>query len=209
MKAKYVLFFLLIGAFAAEIFLIMKFGQGKNVDKITLLLTIVGFYGIAIGFIKKSAIGESFTELLEEMTSYHPARFLAGNFTCMGLLLNFISIGFSKYRNPQSSMLLGFVGTLCMILAFPVVLSYVFFHIFVIMPLAYAAYLFSSAIVEAFTGASGDIEVTQRSADGELKVLKLKSIILKDKEASKSFIVGIHATIFSLVLKILEMFGVT
>jgi hypothetical protein len=206
MKKVYLLFLLLTVVSVAELYLLLRYGSGSIGDKLELLFSVIGYYGIALGFIKQSAVGKIFDGLLTDMTSHHPALFVAGNFHCMGLLLNFISIGLSKYRKPGSSLFLGFAGMSALLLVIPVVLLYVVFHLLIILPLSYIPYLFSSAIVEAFNGASGDIKVMQKDGQSEKK-MSLKQIISADEVAAKSFIVGVPAIIFSFGLKCMASFG--
>ena len=204
---KAIIILILLLVLGAEIFLLAKFGRGKWNDKLGLALSVIGFYGISIGFIKKSAIGKTFSNLLEEMTSPNPILFMAGNFSFMGLFLNLVSLGFDKKRNPQSSLPLGCAGMFLLLLLFPFVLGYTIFHLLIIMPLAYLAYLISSAIIETICGAAGDIEMAQ-SAPGEAdKKLSLKSIISSDREASKSFLIGVPSIVIAFLLKSISMFG--
>ncbi len=198
---------ILIIAFCAEIFILKKYGYGSTSNKTGLILSIIGFYSIAIGFIKRSTIGKTFSGLLEDMTSPNAALFIAGNLTFMGLFLNLISIGFDKNRNANSSLWLGCFGSFLLLLILPLIIIYVIFHLVIILPLAYISYVISSALIETICGASGDIEMTQSAKGTKDEKLGLKNIINSDREASKSFLIGIPATVISFIVKIISIFN--
>ena len=178
---------ILIMAFCAEIYILRKYGYGGTSNKTGLLFSIIGFYSLAIGFIKRSTIGKTFSGLLEDMTSPNAALFIAGNFTFMSLFFSLISIGFDNNRNANGSLFLGCFGSFLLLLLFPLIIIYAIFHLLVILPLAYISYVISSALIETICGAAGDIEMIQSAPGIKDEKLGLKNIINSDREALKVF----------------------
>jgi hypothetical protein len=74
---------------------------------------------------------------------------------------------------------------------------YAVVHFFVIVPLAYFAYLITSVPVDAILNARSDVEI----AIGTESV-RIKALVLKNEAAIRNFAVGIPAFVVSLLLKI-------
>jgi hypothetical protein len=196
---------ILLVLFIGEIALLYFYSQKPWYDRLGFVLQIIGFYGVGLGFIQRTEALKNFAGL-DEINSPDPVRFIRGNFIFLSQFFLIASIGFDSKRSSSSSMALGCLGRVLLLVLSPFLFLYALVHLLLICPPAYFAYLITNAIVESITGASGDIVMESTEADGKIESIKMKEVITSNRAAAISFLIGIPATILSLITKGFGMF---
>lgn len=196
---------ILLLLFIAEIFFLYSYSHKTWYDQLGFVLQIIGFYGVGLGFIQKTEALKNFAGL-DEINSPNPVRFIRGNFIFLAQFFLISSIGFDTKRSPSSSMALGCLGQILLLALFPFMFLYALFHLLIICPPAYFAYLLANGIVESIVGASGDMALESKEQDGKTETVHLKEVIAKNRSATISFLIGIPATVLSLITKGIGMF---
>jgi len=187
-----------------EIAILTKYGQASWYNRIGFVLQIIGFYGIGIGFVQKSDLLKNFGGI-DDMTSPDPGKFIRGNFLFLLILasLGRVSLG---HRSSKSSLGLGCIGQFLVICMFPFLFLYSLAHFFVICPLAYIGYFFSSALVASITGSSDDIVLTSTSTGEQPQKMSIREVIASNPSATKSFLIGIPAALLAFIAKGIDIF---
>ncbi len=218
--AAALLVLILIGNIAA----LTLFGHGSWDNRVGLVLSLVGFYGIGMGFVQKSDVlknlfGADNPNVVDEMASPNPLRFLRANLFFFAVFGSLFAVAFGKRRTDQSSGPLGCFGQIILTLIIPLLLVYFLLHFLVLMPFAYIGYLVSSALVESVLGSKEDI-LLDGSYNGRLdlhpaildfslhrgQMASVREIVASNSTATKSFLLGIPAIAFSLVIKGIAIF---
>jgi hypothetical protein len=200
---------LVVLMFAGEVTVLVYWAGGTWDERLSAALALVGYYGIGLGLISKSAVLRDHAKVVEEMTSPNPVMFLAGNFTLLFFPFGIASLGLNPRRSGDASPALGCLGQLIIGLMVIPLLFYALFHIFVIVPLAYMAYLLASALISAISDASGDTVLTissTRETEVEPKSISLKELVTADPPSAKNFLVGVPAAALSLATTMLGVF---
>lgn len=196
---------ILLLLFIGEIALLYYYSQKPWYDRLGFVLQIIGLYGTALGFIQRTEALKNFAGL-DEINSPDPVRFVRGNFIFLSQFFLITSIGFDSKRSASSSMALGCLGQVLLLVLFPFLFLYALIHLLLICPPAYFAYLLTNAIVESIVGASSDMALESTEPDGKTQSLKLKEVIASNRSAAVSFLIGIPATVLGLVVKGIGMF---
>lgn len=195
--------FILLIAF--ETTLLFKYGQDTWLNKLGFLLSIMGYYGVGLGFVQGSSLLKDF-DGIDDMTSPDPVRFIANNFVFLGIVSSIWAVGLGINRSRTSSFSLGCLGQVIAVLSLPILLGYFLFHLLVICPFSYFGYLLASAFTESIIGASDDIQMAVSSDGKAEEKISMRKIISSNLSATKSFLIGIPAIFLSFVTKIIVMF---
>lgn len=198
----------LLALSAFEYWLIFSTDNVPQRDKISAVLAIIGAYGIGLTFFRKSdALGKAGKEMIEELTSPNAALCWGTNLTFLGMVSSMMSIALSPRKTklqPAPLMILSSITLIAMALG---VFVYAFFHALVVVPITYPAILVAASVVNAYDTAAGDSVLTiTKSKAAPPTSISLKSLVLKDKVASTTFIMGLPATVLALVGRIVMPF---
>jgi hypothetical protein len=181
---------------ALNVWLLWFLPDAPASEKASFVLTLVGFYSLALNFSKGSGLVQSFPSWLEDMTSPSLRDFAAGSFRVLSVVFAMASLFVRGFPPPILSPL-GILGALAALpLAFVVVaVTFVtgFAYLIVIVPLAYVAYLLASLVVDAVESAPG--EVSLDSDEGHLAV---KGAVRNHKAELKTLVVGVPATVLGI-----------
>jgi hypothetical protein len=205
-KVLHIVFF--AGVIALDVWLLSTHVRGSVIDRISFALGIVGLYSIVLGFVQRSKELKGFGGFVEGMTSANLLEFVATNLQVLGLLLLTIApaAGSGSKRTAEHNRLLGALGGVLFLIVPFVVVAYVVFHVLVIMPLAYVAYLLAEAAVDRLASAPTDTLAFATAASG-IQSIRLSDVILSDRVASKSYLVGLPATFLALALNLVAKFA--
>ncbi|MBM3140135.1 MAG: hypothetical protein FJZ92_07955 [Chloroflexi bacterium] len=156
---------------------LLAWAQGSWDARLAFALQLVGFYGLRLGFLARTTMLKAFA-LDAEMISANLFRFIAGNFTFLGVVAGLFATGLASSRNPGTPLALA-----------PLFVVYAAGHTLVLIPFAYPAYLVASALVEAVRGSA------------------LAALFEDNMAAAKSFLVGGPAVSLSLVTRLIGLFA--
>jgi hypothetical protein len=119
------------------------------------LLQVLGVYSFAFGVLAKTGVLEGLA-MEEDMTSPNLFEFLRGNFYAMGMLTHTLAIMLEPGRTSFSALapLEPFAVLVFSLLG----LVYTFFHLLVVMPLSYVAYVVADLPVQAVINSAVDTE---------------------------------------------------
>jgi hypothetical protein len=195
---------LLLLLLAGDISVLVYFGRGSWDSRVSLVLQIIGLYGIVIGFIQRS---DSLKNIInfDELTSPEPATYVASNFYIFTFYFSLMSVSMGD-RSGKGNSALGCLGQLIVLCLFPLLFLYWLFHMVVIAPLAYIGYFFTSALVESITGSVTDIELSVTEPGKARKKMSIKESIAANPVAAKGFLIGIPAIAISLILRGIGVF---
>jgi hypothetical protein len=168
--------------------------------KVTVVLAIIGAYGIALGFIRKNVPENSLAEeLVGDLTSPNPALCWGTNFIFLGMITSMLSVGLSTRKATPQPAALMFLSSIVLIAMALGLVAYAIFHALVVVPIAYPAILVAASVVNAFETAAGDSLITVTSQKQAAPVtFSLKAVALKDKVATASFVMGLPAAVLAL-----------
>ena len=209
---------------ALEYWAIVTWNGVANADKVTAILGIIGAYGIGIGFLKRMKdLGDHVKQMLGELVSPNAGLYIASNFTYLGVVCSLLAVGLNSRKTRYPPAIVYLISSLTLIVIGLGVFIYVFFHLLIVIPIAYPAVLVASAIVDAFENASGDSVFTITGGDaeqhmhaevgndtkktsGNTTVISLKSFVSHDRVAATGFIMGLPAAVLGLIGKIVIPF---
>ena len=191
--------FFLVAGWSILIFM----GKGELHDKITITTTIMGAYGIAIGFISRLTALKPHRTTLNELTSPNILEYARANFIFLSFLPLFPYIATSSNRKETQNKFIARFGAKLWWIAGGVIIIYSFFHILVVAPLAYLPFIFASALIEGIKTSKEDASISVGQ-----NIYTIKQIICQDEVSAKGFIVGVTAAAISLLTSLYgTMFG--
>ena len=190
MLASILILIAYLGLFAFVLWFIAIRPRLPLKDKIGGLFQLLAAYTFIMGLLSASGVFAVFSGLQQNLTSSDPLLFLAGNFYMFTGLFSAMEIAL----DPNTMTLIALPFLLVQML---LLMMYAIIHFFVIVPLAYFAYLITSIPVDAILNASIDVKI----AVGEEKV-RIKALVEQNEAAIRHFAVGVPAFAISLLLKI-------
>jgi len=211
-----------LGALSAQVAALIYLAHGPWHERLSLVLQLLALYGIGLGFLSRSQVVRRARFCIDDMTSPRIGTFVAGNFRFVALLFSTVSVGLSPDRTTRSSLALGCLGGALLMGASPFVILYAAFHLLILAPLSYPAYLMASGLVESVRGSARDLTVTRTSrvpgsADsepglqreeemGEVQLFSVREFVDADPASAKSFLIGLPAAVLSLITKLVGLF---
>jgi hypothetical protein len=162
-------------------------------DKISGLLQLLAVYTLILGLLSTSGVFTVFGTLQRELSSPDPLLFLRANLFMFAGIFGAMAVAL----DPSTQSVHVWIALPVLLVLGLLLFVYAVVHFFVIVPLAYFAYLITSVPVDAILNARSDVEI----AIGTESV-RIKALVLKNEAAIRNFAVGIPAFVVSLLLKI-------
>jgi hypothetical protein len=159
-------------------------------DKLAGLFQLIAIYTALLGLLSGFGLFDAFHEIELEVTSSDPLRFVRGNAFIFMFLFGALAVAL----DPNNVQLIQIPAVLASALA---VFGYAIIHVVVIAPLAYFAYLATSAPIDAILNAGSDVEMTI----GE-KTIHIKALVAQYEFAIRNFAVAVPAFTVSFFLKL-------
>lgn len=177
-------------------------------DKVSAVLALIGAYGISLGFFGKSeSLGAAGKQMIENLTSPNADQCMIANLDFLVALLLMVGVAVDRHKSPPQSLPMFVLSTIVLLPMALVVFAYVFFHIFVVLPVTYPAVVIASAVVDAYEKATADATFAIVNKDNETAFRQsLKDFVLKDKAASKAYIMGLPAAALALASRVFTPF---
>jgi hypothetical protein len=189
-----------LGLLALDVWLLILVPSASWEEKISLLLQVVGLFAIATGFVAATELSKGFATLLEEMTSPNLRDFLYGNLK-LGTVVQSVMVELYRGLLSSSGWYAGLHFALLWLLALPIILMLLAaFYVFVV-PVAYIAYV--AASVPLLTIRDAQDTVTVRAGDEKVDA---RDLVVRHMVPLRSFLVGLTATLFSLVTRVLALY---
>jgi hypothetical protein len=186
-------FFVLL---ALNVWLLWLVPDAPETEKASFVLTLVGFYSLALNFSNNSGLAQAFPSWLPGLTSPNLREFSAHSFYVSSAAFSIASLFVRGFPPPMLSRL-GFFGVL---LALPLALVVVVVafvaaaaYLVVIVPLAYLAYLLASILLASVENAPTDAALS--SEEGSLTI---KGAVREHRVQLKTLVVGIPSTVFGI-----------
>ena len=190
----------------AEILLLVFVRHIHWDTRVGIPLQIIGFYGVGLVVVARSASLKEVFEFPDEMTSPNLMKFIAGNLSFLSLPVFAAQIAISSSRRKGESAALGCLGNILWIaISILIMILYVPFHVLVVMPITYLGYVMASVLFERLKYSAIDQEFEARSGQTS-KHFRLRELLVSDPVAAKSFIIGIPSLTLALVVKVLALF---
>lgn len=181
---------------ALNVWLLWFLPEVPTREKVSFVLTLVGFYSLALNFSNGSGLTAAFPSWLADMTSPNLREFAASSFKVLSVAFLMASLFVRGFPPPVLSRL-SFVGVL---LALPLALVAVVAlfvvaaaYLVVIVPLAYIAYLLASIFLDAIENAPGDFLLS--SEEGQLT---MKGAVREHRAQLKTLVVGVPSTVLGI-----------
>jgi hypothetical protein len=162
-------------------------------DKISVLLQLLAGYTFILGLLSASGVFTFFGSLQLELTSPDALLFLRANLLMFAGIFGAMTVAL----DPSTLSVHPWIAPPVLLVLTLLLFGYALIHFFVIVPLAYFAYLITSVPVDAILNAPSDVEI----AIGTESV-RIKALVLKNEAAIRNFAVGIPAFTVSFLLKI-------
>ncbi len=162
-------------------------------DKVSGLLQLLAVYTFILGLLSASGVFTAFGSLQRELTSPDPLLFLRANLTMFVGIFSAMSVAL----DPSTWSVGTWIALPVLFVLTLVLFLYAVVHFFVIVPLAYFAYLITSVPVDAILNAPSDVEISVGAES-----VRIKALVLKSEAAIRNFAVGIPAFVVSLLLKV-------
>ena len=162
-------------------------------DRISGLLQLLAVYTFIIGLLSASGAFKAFVTLQQELTSPDPLVFLRANLHVFMGIFSAMAVAL----DPATSSAATWIALPVIVVLELLVFVYAVVHFFVIVPLAYFAYLITSVPVDAILNAPSDVEITIGT-----EIVHIKGLVCENQAALRNFAVGIPAFVVSLLLKI-------
>jgi hypothetical protein len=181
---------------ALNVWLLWFLPAAPATEKASFVLTLVGFYSLALNFSSNSGLTQAFPDWLEGMTSSNLRDFAAGAFrmTAVAFLLGSL---FVRGFPPPLLSRLSFVGVLVALpLALAALVALVVVsaaYLVVIVPVAYIAYLFAAIVLDAVENAPEDFVVS--SGD---ESITMQGTVREHRAQLRTLVVGVPATVLGI-----------
>ncbi len=165
-------------------------------DKLAGLLQLLAVYTALLGLLSGSGFFNAFHEMERDVTSSDPLEFLRGNF----LIFTFLFGAVAAASDPRTVQL----TQLPMVLASGLALfGYAIIHFVVIAPVAYFAYLVTSAPIDAILNSGSNVIISITSNGEEpIKFINIKALVVQNESAIRNFAVALPAFTVSFFLKL-------
>jgi hypothetical protein len=183
-----------IAVLALDIWLIFFLAGGSWQGKAAFLLQTLGLYSFAIGFVSQSELSNSFSKMLENMTSSNLRDFLGENMSLLTVV--------SGLQATMAGGKLNATGWHSHVPLVPWVITIMalvgeLFYVIVVMPIAYVAYLLAAIPLLLIR----DSKVTAFIGEkGSPKPLNVQELVKGHMVALKAFMVGLASTAVSFVI---------
>jgi small-conductance mechanosensitive channel len=218
-----------LGLLTLGIWIFFIKGQGSLKEKLEFPLQALTVYTLTFGFLSTSDILKDFTNLTEDMTSPNIFKFMRSNIfflmlfiLCFAVMIDPDKTIKSQEKKEKTSMkplslfmemlgifmeMLGIFMVLFTVLftilipivGFLIMIVYIVFHIMVIMPISYIAYVIVSYPIREIQTSGHDMEMSCGTQD-----VSIKGIFSQENEvAMRNFLIAIPAVILQVVLPIL------
>ncbi len=206
--AKLAVQLVFLGLVTLYAWVLSPMGPGPLREKVQVVFAILALYGFGLRFLFQSEGLKNFGGLADGMTSANLFKFLAGNFRFLAFVFLIMSVA-SRSKKGRAVAITswreagGVVLEVLMTMLFGVfILAYIPFHVVVIMPIAYVAYVVVSVPIRRIRTAPIDI----RLEFGEEKV-SVKEVISESAPALKSLAVAVPAAMMAATLQIVVVLG--
>lgn len=201
-----------VGLLALNISILVVVVPGPWLGKVALLLAVLGVYTFALGFLTQTEILKQFGALTEDMTSPNLYEFIGSNFHFMSIL----SSSLAQAMYPEKTTPVGWRSLFWLIFDVPVLfltalifLAYSVFHLVVITPIAYIAYVIVSVPIRNIQTSRRDTEVTFSSPSLGKQTVSIQEIFSSNVVSVRSFLVAVPAMVFSMILLTASVLGWT
>src|SRR5262245_63785236 len=162
---------------ALNVWLLWFLPDEPALKKAAFVLTLVGFYSLALNFSNNSGLAETFPDWLPDLTSPILRDFVAASFRVLGVAFLMGSLFVRGFPPPLVARggVLGVLGVLLALpLAFAVVVA-IFVagaaYLVVIVPLAYLAYLLASVVLDSIEHSPQDMALSSEEGSLTMKGL--------------------------------------
>ncbi|MGB2842641.1 MAG: hypothetical protein WBC40_09245 [Halobacteriota archaeon] len=201
-----------LGLLTLGIWIFFIKGEGSLKEKLEFPLRVLTVYTLAFGFLSTSGILKDFANITENMTNPNIFKFMVGNIHFMILFISCFAVMIDPQKTikSQETKELGLFMDLLFILLTPfmllipivgllIMIVYFVFHIVVVMPISYIAYVIVSYPIREIQTAGGDIGFSVGTQD-----ISIKGIFSQENEVTmRNFLIAIPAVILQVVLPIL------
>lgn len=205
---------LYLASLAFDVWLVFVLADGAWQDKVSLVLAIVGIFGLGVGLLNRSEFKKAMPAFIDidEMTSHNLRFFIAGNLRPLAASSDFMS-SLLYGRDPwsRSEMAIGwrialsplsvvsfFVAVAVCLLWFVVVAAY----LLIVAPFAYLAYAVVSLPLLRIRD-PGDR--ADRQPPGATN-LDTRQIVGANLVELRIFMVGVIAPVFAFVIKLIQLY---
>jgi len=194
----YLVAVIIVSICVIELIVLFAWSKGDWLDKVSALLAVIGLYGLALGFFSKSEVLVPLKDVLTELTSPNPIRYISANAYFCGLIALIGARGGKKGMNVDCpSKTLWFLGLFLWIPLTILLILFTILHFLIIAPLTYIPMVVVSAITIKINYSSGDDIVKIGNKD-----ISIKSLVKGDVVAVKGFIIGVPAIALSFLSQV-------
>ena len=205
----YVLSVLLLALVVLEIVALVLWVPGTWIQRLIAALTLVGIYGLAIGFLARSAALAAIQDDLDDMTSPDIVEYFTANFSFLVIIFLIItSIGKGRGKSRPELPYAYYIIELYLLLpvlflALVLVAAYALFHMLVVTTLSYIPAVLASAIVARSARSRYMLVVTEGANE---RTVLISKIMAGNQLAAKAFLIGIPSASLSLLTAIISPF---
>lgn len=189
-----------------EIVALFLWVPGTWDSKISVILAIIGIYGLSVGFLPRIQFLKDNPEiLLNDLVSPDILKYIGG-------ISYFFVYTFRLYWKALKKQRAGFplplwfVSTLLLLISIPMGFIFFILYMLIVLPIAYIPLLAISAVVSRIEYAAKDTGVTVTDKQGKKKTFLLSRVITDDPITAKGFLIGIPAIIFAVYGTIAKLF---
>ena len=193
-----------LGLLALNIWIFLVRAHGNWPEKAGILLQVLTLYTFAFGFLSKTDLLKDFGNITEEMTSPNLYEFLRGNFAFLTILFSSIKVALTPEKTGYSWFYL-LEMPLVMVCGLAVFV-YAVFHLVVIVPIAYLAYVIVSVPIRSIQASADDVAISIGDKT-VTKTVSIKDIISSNVVPLRNFLIGIPAIALSMILRIPSIFA--
>lgn len=205
----YVLSVLLLALVVLEIVALILWVPGTWIQRLIAALTLVGIYGLAIGFLARSAALAAIQDDLDDMTSPDIVEYFIANSSFLVIIFTIITSIFKERgkSRPELSYVYYIIELYLLIplllLAIVPLVAYALFHMLVVAMLSYIPAVLASAVVARSARSRYKLVITEGANE---RVVVISKIMAENQLAAKAFLIGIPSVLLSLLTAIISPF---
>ena len=174
--------------------------------KLSVVLAIIGIYGLVVAFLSKISVFKDNPEIfLDRYTAPNIRTYIASNFVLFTYIFGLLGGALRGYLKSGVPFYAQYIGGLIIFLFSPVILIYFLFQMLIVLPFAYIPVLIVSALVVSLEG-SDDVEFIHTDNQGKKVTFVASRIIKDDPIFAKGFLIGIPAIVLSFYSSIVKLF---
>jgi hypothetical protein len=167
-------------------------------EKLSFLFQVVATYTFAFGLLAQTKLLATFGTLAQDMTSPNLFEFLRGNFAFLALLFSGLATALEPIKEAYGPLYI--LEMFVLLIGGLLTLVYAVFHLLVIVPFTYLAYMLVAVPINAIVTSASDMAF---AIGGQ--TISIKSVVTENVVSFRNFTIAVPAMSLALTSKMVDL----